>query len=75
MMTDTTHQLGIKFLNDINKIAVVRGMLKGMIGVVDGLAESFPCSKWHCLYLFGSSVGLIESGCRGLGTVSTCNWI
>ena len=45
MMTDTTHQLGMKFLNDINKIAVVRAALKGTIGVVDGLLESFPRSK------------------------------
>jgi len=45
MMTDTTHQLGMKFLNDIDKIAVVRAALKGTISVVDGLPESFPHSK------------------------------
>ena len=75
MMTDT-HQLGIKFLNDSDKIAVVRGALKGTIGVVDGLMESFPCGEWHCLYLFLISVALIESQCRRLGMVGTCNnWI
>ena len=75
MMTDT-HQLGIKFLNDSDKIAIVRGALKGMIGIVDGLTESFPCGEWHCLYLFLVSVGLIESRCQRLGTVGTCNnWI
>ena len=75
MMTDT-HQLGIKFLNDIDKIAVIRGALKGTIGIVDGLTESFPCGEWHCLYVLLLSVGLIESRCRHLGTVGMCNnWI
>ena len=75
MMTDT-HQLGIKFLNDIDKIAIIRGALKGTIGVVDGLTESFPGGEWHCLYLCLVSVGLIESRCRHLGTVGMCNnWI
>ena len=75
MMTDT-HQLRIKFLNDIDKIAVMRGALKGTISIVDGLTKSFPCGEWHHLYLLLLSVGLIESGCRHLGTVSTCNkWI
>ena len=75
MMTDT-HQLGIKFLNDSDKIAIVRGALKGTISVVNGLTESFPGGEWHCLYVLLLSVGLIESRCRRLGMVSTCNnWI
>jgi hypothetical protein len=49
MMPDTTHQLALELLEDINKIAVVDGALNGTIDVIDGLAESFSCGERHHL--------------------------
>ena len=40
-MPDTTHQLALELVEDINKIAVIDGALNGTIDVIDGLTESF----------------------------------